>query len=152
MYGNPYLNNQFNLNKIDNNIKELQALKQQMQTYQPIQQPSNIINVGNASTLEFEAKFLQKDQLVEDLFVTHKTAFISPENGFLKIKDIDGTIVTYNLIAPKDEKDIKIEELERRLQEYEHRTNNEVSQPYANDNESNDSTTKNSGRAISKKS
>lgn len=152
MYGNPYLNNQFNLNKIDNNIKELQALRQQMQNYQPMQQPSNIINVGNAPSFDFEAKFLSKDQVVEDLFVTRKTAFISPENGFLKIKDVDGTITVYELIAPKDEKDIKIEELERRLQEYEYRANNENNQPYANDIGANDTTAKNTSRAISKKS
>ena len=94
MYGNPYFNN----------------FKEQ----QPIQ---NIINTQMPLNNLFMAQFLKENEKVEEMFVNHKTAFIDLFKKELKIKDIDGTITTYGLILPKDEKDKKIEELEKQIQE-----------------------------------
>ena len=63
------------------------------------------------------AQFLKKGERAEEMFVNHKTAFIDINNKELKIKEIDGTIITYGLILPKDEKDLKIEELEKQINE-----------------------------------
>ena len=97
MYGNPYYNN-FREN----------------QQQQPIQ---NIINTQMPLNNLFMAQFLKENEKVEEMFVNHKTAFIDLFKKELKIKDIDGTITTYGLILPKDDKDKKIEELEKQIQE-----------------------------------
>ena len=114
MYG---YNQQLNLDRINQQINELERLKSGVQAMpqQPIQ---NIINT-NPAQIQFEARYLKNNEKVEEILVQHKTAFIDEKNGYLKVKDIDGTITTYELVLPKDEKDLKIEELERRLKEYE---------------------------------
>lgn len=96
MFGNPYYNN----------FRENQQ--------QPIQ---NIINTQMPLNNLFMAQFLKENEKVEEMFVNHKTAFIDLFKKELKIKDIDGTITTYGLILPIDEKDKKIEELEKQIQE-----------------------------------
>ena len=96
MYGNPYFNN----------FRENQQ--------QPIQ---NIINTQMPLNNLFMAQFLKENEKVEEMFINHKTAFIDLFKKELKIKDIDGTITTYGLILPKDDKDKKIEELEKQIQE-----------------------------------
>ena len=106
MYGNPYFNN----------FRENQQ--------QPIQ---NIINTQMPLNNLFIAQFLKKDEKVEEMFVNHKTAFIDLFKKELKIKDIDGTITTYGLVLPKDEKDEKIEELEKQISELKGMISNEQS-------------------------
>ena len=96
MYNNPYFNG----------FRENQQ--------QPIQ---NIINTQAPMNNLFMAQYLKENEQVEDMFVNHKTAFIDLKNKYLKVKDINGDITTYGLILPKDEKDIKIEELERTVNE-----------------------------------
>ena len=81
---------------------------------QPIQ---NIINTQIPQNDWFMAKFLKNGEQAENQLVTLKTAFIDLQNKQLKIKDITGEIITYELIIPKDEKDKKIEELEKQIQE-----------------------------------
>lgn len=106
---NAYFNPQQSIDRINNQIKDLENLKNQ---YQHVpQQPMNVFNVGNAPQIEFEARYLKENENVDEILVQRKTAFISPENGFLKVKDTDGTITTYELIPPKDAKDLKIDEL-----------------------------------------
>lgn len=96
MYGNPYFNN----------FRENQQ--------QPIQ---NIINTQMPLNNLFMAQFLKENEKVEEMFVNHKTAFIDLFKKELKIKDIDGVITSYGLILPKDDKDRRIEELEKQIQE-----------------------------------
>lgn len=118
MYGNPYFNQQAGIDRINNQIKELENLKGQYQAM-PQQQPiQNIINT-TSQNVEFEARFLNENEEVENIPINRKTAFISPKNGYLKIKEINGDITTYELIPPKDEKDLRIEELERKIKEME---------------------------------
>ena len=81
---------------------------------QPIQ---NIINTQMPLNNVFMAQFLKKGERAEEMFVNHKTAFIDINNKELKIKEIDGTIITYGLILPKDDKDLRIEELEKQINE-----------------------------------
>lgn len=121
MFGNPYFNPQNSIDRINNQIKDLENLKNQYQNIPNVpQQPiQNIINTQTTSQIDFEARYLKKDEEVENIIVQRKTAFISPENRFLKIKEIDGTITTYELIPPLDEKDKKIIELENKIKEME---------------------------------
>ena len=102
MNNNPYFGNPFFNGFRDTNNQ------------QPIQ---NIINTQMPQNDLFMAKFLKEGEQAENQLVTSKTAFIDLQNKQLKIKDITGEIITYELIIPKDEKDKKIEELEKQIQE-----------------------------------
>ena len=140
MYNNPYFNPQMNIDNIDRRIEDLQRMKEQYS--KPIQPITQNFQIANPVNTDFEARFI-KNESVEDIFITKKTAFISLENKFLKIKDLNGNITSYELILPKDEKDLKIEELERRIKEmeaqYEHsnavKTTSKKQKPDRNDEE-----------------
>lgn len=92
---------------------------------QPIQ---NIINTQMPMNTMFMAQMLKPNEKVEDMFVNNRTAFIDIHNKELKIKEIDGTITTYGLILPKDEKDLQIESLKEQIADLKELIRNE----YAN--------------------
>ena len=107
------------LTRIDRQIEDLQRMKA---AYQNMSQPmpiNNIINTQNQPV--FEAKFTNENP--SDIFVQNKTAFIDLKNGVLTIKEPDGEMKQYGIILPKDEKDLKIESLEQKIQEMEMRLN-----------------------------
>lgn len=127
MYGmyNPYGNP---IDRIDNQIKELENLRKNYQNM-PQQQPiQNIINT-NGSQMEFEARILNENENPNEILVQRKTMFFEPKKGKLYIKELNGDIKEYDVVLPLDEKDLKIQELERRLNElsnaYELGTTNE---------------------------
>lgn len=153
MYGYNF-NPQVSIDRINQQISELEKMKSNFQNVPQPQPIQNIINT-NSQNIDFEARIINENEKVDEILVTRRTAFISPENGYLKIKEIDGTITEYGLIVPKTPEQLKIEELERRLSIYEQSNNStdiEVTEPLSNDNEQNDTTTKNNSRAIFKKS
>ena len=142
MYGyNPMID-------IDRKIDELQKMKAGFQTQQPI----NIYNNANTPESNFFARYLGENEKVDEILVTHKTAFISLKNRQLSIKETNGDITTYEIILPKDEKDLKIEELERRLLEYEQHinANNEIAESTSDDNVKYDTRTKSNSKSVSK--
>ena len=121
MYGiyNPYGNP---IDRIDNQIKELENLRKNYQNM-PQQQPiQNIINT-NGSQMEFEARILNENEKPDEILVQRKTMFFEPKKGKLYIKELNGDIKEYDVVLPLDEKDLKIQELERRLSVYEQSTN-----------------------------
>lgn len=94
--------------------------------YRENQQPiQNIINTQIPANDSFVAQYLKENEQVENIFVNQKTAFIDLKNNLLKIKEVNGNITVYGLIPPKDEKDIKIEKLEREIMELKGMINNE---------------------------
>lgn len=114
MYGNNYYNPQANLERINNQISELEKIKAQMSspTMQPITQnfqlaPSSTIRYAN--TMED----VQKEVVIGD------TPFFSKDLSVLWIKNTKGDIKSYELneIVQKDEKDIKIEYLQAQINE-----------------------------------
>ena len=112
---NPYFNPQGNVERINSQIKELENLRNQYQNMpnmqtQPITQ--NIINTGG-STIDFEAKYIKDNEDISNIPINRRTAFIDLNKGKLSIKEMDGNIKEYPIIFPKDEKDLKIEELEK---------------------------------------
>ena len=138
MYGmyNPYGNP---IDRIDNQIKELENLRKNYQNM-PQQQPiQNIINT-NGSQMEFEARILNENENRNEILVQRKTMFFEPKKGKLYIKELNGDIKEYNVILPKTKEQLKIEELERRLSVYEQSTNvvtnNEEQKPTSNDTKS----------------
>lgn len=141
MYGsNPMIN-------IDRQIEDLQRLRAGYQNQPPI----NIYNNAATSTNDFYARYLGENEKVDEILVTHKTAFIDLKNGVLSVKELNGDTQDYQLILPKDEKDLKIEELERRLASYEQHNNadNEVTEPSGNDNVNNDTRAEGFSKSIS---
>jgi len=88
------------------------------------QQPpvQNIINTSGNT--EYDVKFLNQNEDIANIIISKKTIFIDEKNSKISIKEIDGSISkVYNIIVPKDEKDLKIEELENKLKELEERVN-----------------------------
>lgn len=122
--------NPVELQRIDRQIEDLQRLKSNIQSLgvaQPQQPINNIITTPQQMVPQqpiFEAKFTTENP--SDIFVNTKTAFINLKDGKLSIKEVDGELKEYNLILPKDEKDIKIENLENKLKEMEDKLNNQV--------------------------
>ena len=120
--------NPVEIQRIDRQIEDLQRLKANMQNMgvnspQPI---NNIITTPQPMVQQpiFEAKFTTENP--SDILVNNKTAFINLKDGRLSIKEIDGEIKEYNLILPKDEKDIKIESLENKIRQMEEKLNQQV--------------------------
>ena len=105
--------------RIDRQIEDLQRMKA---AYQGIQQApiNNIINTQQVKPL-FEARFTTESP--SNVYVNNKTAFINLTDGLLTIKEPDSSMVSYEIVLPKDEKDIKIEQLENKLKEMEMRLN-----------------------------
>jgi len=114
--------NPIELSRIDRQIEDLQRLKASYQNM-PQQPINNIINTPTPVSTQpiFEAKFTTENPA--DIYVANKTAFIDLKNGKLTIKEIDGEMKEYFLILPKDEKDLKIENLERKIREMETKIN-----------------------------
>lgn len=158
-YNNFYGQNQGIMNQLlrqRDNVENMINQYSQMPSQPPIQ---NIINQGGNS--EFEARILKDDEELENIFINRKTMFLDKKNKRLVIKEIDGKIVEeYEIIIPKDEKDLAIERLQNKLKEMEGKINeyeqysiSNTKQPKSNgyDNEYNDTTTKAVGSSISKK-
>ena len=83
----------------------------------------NIINT-NSNSSDIDVKFLNKDDDISNILITKKTIFIDENKSKICIKETDGTISkSYDIIVPKDEKDLKIEELENKLKELEGKIN-----------------------------
>lgn len=102
MNNNPYFGNPFFNGFRDTNNQ------------QPIQ---NIINTQMPQNDLFMARFLKEGEQAESQFITTKTAFIDLLKNELTIRDMTGDIKKYQIIPPLDEKDIKINSLERELRE-----------------------------------
>lgn len=110
---NPYSNP---MERIDNQIKELQNLKKSYQTMP--QQPMNVFNVGgNAPQIDFEARILNENEKPDEILIQRKTAFIDLKNGVLSIKELNGEIKSYKIELPKTPEQLKIEELQKQNKE-----------------------------------
>ncbi len=109
---------------IENMINQYANAAQQS----PIQ---NIINTTNSS--DTDVRFLNPEDDIKNIIITKRTLFIDENNHKISIKETDGSISkSYDIIVPKDEKDLKIEELENKIIELEEKlngqsTNNTVS-------------------------
>lgn len=121
MYNNPYINNinsQANIDRINNQISELQRIKEQMQ--QPTPTPTNLTqNFQLAPTQKDSMKYANSIDDVRREIVANDTPFFSRDMSVVWVKNTKGDIKTYELIeiVPKDDKDIKIEYLQAQIEE-----------------------------------
>ena len=123
MYNNPYTtvyNPQNSIDRINNQIAELERIKSQIPT-QAIQQPTSLTQNfqlapnTNASVI----KYADSMEEVEKNIVIGDTPFFIRDMSVLWIKDTKNNIKIFELneIIPKDNKDLQIEYLQAQIEE-----------------------------------
>lgn len=136
MYNQIY-NPQVSLDRINNQIAELEKMRSQIQ--QPVQPPTSLtqnfqIAPTNRETIKYAGSLeeVQRDMVIGD------TPYFSKDMSIVWIKNTKGEIKTYELteIIPKDEKDMMIESLQMQINELKGMVNNE--QYATNDDEEHD--------------
>lgn len=101
----------------------------------------NIINTTSNGS-ETEVRFLNKDEDISNIIVSKRTLFIDENKAKILIKETNGTISkSYDIIVPKDEKDLKIEKLEARLAELEGKLNDKSTESNVASNDVKSTTT-----------
>ena len=123
MYNNPYFNNgynpQMNMDRINEQISQLEKMKQQMQ--QPVQtpQPTNLTQNFQLAPNNHTMKFVNTIDDVNKEVVYYDTPFFSKDMTVMWIKNTKGDIKSYELneIVPKDAKDMQIEYLQAQIEE-----------------------------------
>lgn len=120
MYNTPYINiynPQNSIDRINNQIAELEKLKQQIpQT--PIQQPTNLTqNFQLASNNNNIIRYADNIDEVKKNIVITDTPFFSKDMSVMWLKNVNGDVKSYTLaeIIEKDEKDIMIESLQLKV-------------------------------------
>ena len=130
MYNNPYgsiYNPQVSIDRINNQIAELEKMKQQI-PQPPIPQPTNLTqNFQIAPTNRDVIKYANSMEEVQRDMVIGDTPYFSKDMSVVWIKNTKGDIKTYELneIIPKDEKDLQIELLQAQINELKGMVNNE---------------------------
>jgi len=118
MYNNPYYNPQSSIDRINNQIAELEKMRSQMQ--QPIQTPTSLTqNFQLAPTNRDVIKYASSMEEVQRDMVIGDTPYFSKDMTIVWIKNTKGDIKTYELneIVAKDDKDIMIESLQLQISE-----------------------------------
>jgi hypothetical protein len=133
MFNNPYMPNAYNpqatLDRINNQMNELDKIRQQVQqqTMQP-QTPTNLTqNFQIAPTNREVIKYATSIDEVQRDMVIGDTPYFSKDMSVVWIKNTKGDIKTYELteIVPKDEKDLQIEYLQSQIEELKGKIDNE---------------------------
>jgi len=125
MYGNPYQRNYSNINQqslyeqIDNEINNLQQMKDRMKNNVLPQQPSINQTFQLAPTNREVIRYANSIDDVQRDTVIGDTPYFSKDMTVAWVKSVNGNIKTYELkeIIPKDEKDVKIEFLQAQIEE-----------------------------------
>ena len=110
-------NSQLSIDKLNEQINNLEKLKAQMQ--QPIQQPTNLTqNFQLAPSNRDVIRYANSIEEVQRDMVIGDTPYFSKDMSVVWIKNTKGEIKTYKLeeIIPKDEKDIQIELLQNEVE------------------------------------
>lgn len=148
MYNNHYVsayNTQANIDRINNQMAELQKMKEQLQ--QPIQPtPTNLTqNFQIAPTNREVIRYAGSIEEVQRDMVIGDTPYFSKDMSVVWIKNTKGDIKTYELkeIVPLDEKDIQIQYLQEQIEELKGKIENEQCNAKYNDADDETSTSKN---------
>lgn len=124
MFGNPYntYNPQASLDRINNQIAELEKMKTQI----PMQQPTNLTQNFQIAPTNNVIKHAESMEEVQKNMVIGDTPFFSNDMSIVWIKSTNGEIKSYELkeIIQKDEKDIQIEYLQAQIEELRKGMNN----------------------------
>lgn len=117
MFNNPYYSPQANIDRINNQIAELERLKTQIPQQQL--QPSINQTFQLAPTNRDVMKYANSMEDVQKEIVIADTPFFSKDMSIVWIKNAKGEIKTYELneIIAKDDKDLRIEYLQAQIEE-----------------------------------
>ena len=133
MYNNQYM--------IDNLTRQKDRIDEMIRNYQNPPQPvNNFINTGQNQQKDLiEWRILNENEEVDNLYVQNKTLFISDD--LMILKGVDGKLEKWKIqkIWPIDKKDEKINELTLKIEELERRLNNESTKPNESTRECNKS-------------
>lgn len=119
MYNSPYMNpynSQANIDRLNEQINNLERMKAQMQQPQPTNLTQNFqLAPSNRDVIRYANSI---DEVQRDM-VIGETPYFSKDMSIVWIKNIKGEIKTYELteIVAKDEKDIQIEMLKAQINE-----------------------------------
>lgn len=115
MYGNPYYNTQVSLDKIDNQIRELENMRNHLQRPQ---QPSINQTFQLVPNNQNGLKFVSGIEDVSKELVFGDSVFFDKDFKNMWFKDVKGNIKTYELneVIKKDEKDLMIEDLRAQIE------------------------------------
>lgn len=104
-----------NIERINQQINDLERARNQMQ----MQQPTNLTQNFQISPQQQGIKFVNGIDEVEKELVLNETMFLSKDYKQMFIKDIKGNVRTFELneIIPKDSKDLMIEDLQNQINE-----------------------------------
>ena len=121
MYNNPYINpynQQANIDRLNEQINNLEKMKAQMQQPQP--QPTNLTqNFQLVPTSRDVIRYATSLEEVQRDMVIGDTPYFSKDMSVVWVKNVKGEIKTYELneLVPKDEKDLQIEYLQSQIEE-----------------------------------
>ena len=123
MYNNPFntvYTPQANIDRINNQINELERMRSQYQQQANQPQPTNLTQ--NFQLAPVNREVIRYANSIEDVkrdLVVGDTPYFSRDMSILWIKNIKGDIKAYELteIVEKDEKDIQIEFLQSQIEE-----------------------------------
>lgn len=115
-YFNVY-NPQPSLDRINDQINQLEGLKKQLQ--QPMPQPTNLTQNFQLAPNNNTIKYAESIDEVQKSIVIGETPYFSHDMSIVWVKNTQGNINTYELkeIIAKDEKDLTIEYLQNQLEE-----------------------------------
>lgn len=121
MYNTPYINSynpQVSVDRINNQIAELEKLKSQI-PQQPIGQPAINQTFQLASNNQGGMRYVDNIDQVNKEMVIGDTPYFSKDLSILWIKNTKGEIKTYELneIIQKDDRDIQIEFLKAQIED-----------------------------------
>ena len=119
MYNNPYYNPQSSIDRINNQIAELEKLRQQIPQQQIAPPTSLTQNFHLAPTNKDVIKYASSLDEVQRDMVIGDTPYFSKDMSVVWIKNTKGDIKTYELneIIAKDDKDLMIENLQYQISE-----------------------------------
>lgn len=145
MYQNPYMNYQQNFNsqsmneRIDNQIAQLQQMKEQMKNQQ---QPAINQTFQLAPTHQGGMRYANTIDDVGKEVVYADMPFFSKDMSVVWIKNNKGDIKTYELkeIVPLDSKDLQIQYLQSQIEELKGMIKNESNTNVSNDDTKQDAT------------
>lgn len=113
MFGNPYYNAQAGLERIDNQIKDLESMRAQLQKTQPA--INQTFQLAPSST---GVKLVDSIDDVKRELVFADSAFFSKDFSVMWLKNTKGEIKTFTLmeVIEKDEKDKIIDALREEIE------------------------------------
>ena len=150
-----FYNPQISLDRINNQIAELEKMKNQMQ--QPITPPTSLTQNFQLTPQNDVIKYANSIDEVGKNLVIGDTPYFSRDMSVVWIKNTKGDIDTYELkkIVPKDDKDLKIEYLQAQIEELKGMVKNEpltnVDEPITKSNKDEKSASVQSSSKLNKK-